>query len=567
MTEPLILGAGPTELGPDHALTLNLDALIGQHACIMAMSGGGKSGLIRKIVEAAHGGVQTIVLDPEDEFYTLREAFSDYLIAGGEGGDCPANVANASALATMLLETGMNAVIQLNDLHASEQEQFVAAFITTMMEAPRTLWHPALVVIDEAHRFAPQEGWAASGEAVRELTSRGRKRGFTAILATQRMAKINKNVTGDVTHWFIGRVGQATDRKVAADQLGFSPSSSDAKELQTMPPRTFYAFGPAVAVPTRIFRVGDTLTTIVKAGQARIPTPPAPEEMREMLAAMAAAAAPPPEKSTTGPDSAPSSGGDAPDWAIGKDDHERLLAAERAAGDDRAFVRFQEGIAVGNLEVIRAVRAVLDPLYEEARNNQTRAINQQIPLKGEAPTVPSIDLATAPPDVQAYAERAKSAPRPAAQPVASAPGGKMKKATLDIIAVYEKVWPRILPWMAAAKLAGVGLKSSQFKLYEPEAVASGQLERIADGYRAKRGVPGGAKEMLDAYRAQLSPSYATILWVIESVGPDGATRDEIVKAAGVSPTSSTTSAALRQMQDDLFVEKVGDSYRLTEAFR
>ena len=556
MTEPLILG---TEPGGSGQQQLDVDKLIGQHACLMAMSGGGKSGLIRKIAEVVHGRTQVIILDPEDEFYTLREKFDDYLIAGGEGSDCPAKVANAAALATMLLETGMNAVIQLNDLSASAQEEFVAAFVTALMEAPRSLWHPLILVIDEAHRFAPQEGWAASGEAVRELTSRGRKRGYTAVLATQRMAKINKNVTGDVTHWFIGRVGQATDRKVAADQLGFAPSSPEAKELQTMAGRHFYAFGPALAVPARMFRVADTITTIVKAGQARLPTPPAPEAMREIMAAMAAAAAPPPEKPPAGPESGPPSASGIPDGWLDPTAVDELVSAARAEGEDRAFTRFQEGIAVGSIDVIQAIRNLIDPLYVAATERQTRAIEVLIPLKSEATPAP------APRQSQPIA-----APSPSAVQHTPGPGEmmKMKRATVEIIAVYEKVWPRILPWISAAKLAGVGLKSSQFRVYEPEAVASGQLERIGDGYRARKGVAGGKREIIDAYRAQLSPAFRAIFDSIARAGVPGQTRAKIMEEAGVSPTSSTTSAALRQMQDDLFVEhRGGDLYGLTEAFQ
>lgn len=581
MTE-MILGGRGTPL----PVSVDLEKLIGNHACIMSMAGGGKSGLIRKMLEETHGHVQQIVLDAEDEFYTLREQFDDYLIAGGEGGDCPATVANAKALARMLLETGINAVIQLNDLHSGDQERFVAQFIDEMMSAPRELWHPVLLVLDESHRFAPQEGYAVSYDAVKDLTSRGRKRGFTAILATQRMAKINKNVTGDVTNWMIGRVGQGTDRRVAADQLGFTPSSTEARELQTMAPRSFWAFGPAWAVPARLFRVDDTTTTIVKAGQARIPTPPAPEAMREIMASMAAAAAPPPEKSPAGADSGPSSASAFPDWAIGKDDHERLLAQ----ASDRGMVF---GMLAGRRRMIDEMETWLAGqaahLESEHLMEETAAAGGEITERQRELLSMSDDelwaafgstMAMMGARVQRMSEPA-IAPAPLqSQPIAApapravqhtpGPGEmmKMKRATVEIIAVYEKVWPRTLPWISAAKLAGVGLKSSQFKVYEPEAIASGQLERIGDGYRARRGVAGGKQEIIDAYRAQLSPAFRAIFDSIARAGVPGQTRAKIMEEAGVSPTSSTTSAALRQMQDDLFVEhRGGDLYGLTEAFQ
>jgi hypothetical protein len=570
MTHPLILGPSIDKGEPD--VQIYLDRLIGNHACFMAMSGGGKSGLIRKTLEETHGHIQQIVLDPEDEFYTLREAFDDYLIAGGEGPDCPATLANAAALARMLLETGMNAVIQLNDLHSDDQERFVAIFIAEMMSAPRELWHPVLLVLDETHRFAPQDGYAASSAAVKDLTSRGRKRGFTAILATQRMAKIDKNVTGDVTNWMIGLVGQAADKRVAAEQLGFSPSSAEGKGLQMMPARNFWAFGPAWSVPPRLFRVADTITTIVKPGQARLPTPPAPEKMQEIMAAMAAAAAPPPETASEPAAEGGRSDNTPPPGWVSPEDHSHGLERSLSAG-------FENGMVNGQLKTLEDLEAWLTGERRAALADMEAQRTLSVPRTISSTSEEAKRYADAVRDIPstAYATTLPSAQpeRLRVVPAAERPNGpgageivKMKKATVDTIAVYEKVWPRILPWKAAAKLAGVGLNSSQFKVYEPEAIASGQLERIGDGYRARRGVPGGAKEMVDAYRAQLSPAYRSLFDAIAKGGATGRCRRDIVEEAGVSPTSSTTSAALRQFQEDLFVEhRGGDLYGLTEAFQ
>lgn len=550
MPEPMILGPSVFhEVDVPDNVAVDLEKLIGNHACIMSMSGGGKSGLIRKMVEVVHGHVQVIVLDPEDEFYTLRERYDDYLIAGGEGGDCPATPRNAADLATMLLTTGMNAVIQLNDLHPDEQQAFVAAFIGTLMSAPRDLWHPLLLVLDETHRFAPQEGDALSSDAVRDLTSRGRKRGFTAVLATQRMAKINKNVTGDITNWMIGRVGQGTDRRVAADQLGFSPSSSEGKELQTMPARHFWAFGPAFAVPPRMFYVADTETTIVKAGQARLPTPPAPEAMREIMAAMAEAAKPPPVPES-GPHSAKSGSSDGPTV------HDLQEAFSRGR-----YEGHENGLKDGQVIAFRAISAW--------------ATDQIMELEVETfePTPPLTDAdmephRTSPGVASKMISGPSSWATPAAQPkTAPKPSGQMMSATRKILDIYEKFWPRSLPFLKAAQLAGVGLKSSQFKLYEPDLIASGAVETRSDGYRARSGSGVGPAEVVAAYRAQLSPAYRRIFDEINVTMDLGLTRAEIITKAEISPTSSTTTAALSQMMKDEFVELKNDRYRVVEIFR
>lgn len=258
-------------------LALDLERLIGSHMGIVANSGGGKSGLIRKLLEATHGHIQHIVLDSEDEFYTLRERH-DYVIAGGDGGDTPATVENADQLPIAALTHGFSLICQINDLGRAGANEFIDRFLAAMIAAPRNLWHPCLVVIDEAQRF--------EADALRRLTEAGRKRGFTAVLATQRLPKLDANIRGDLNNWIMGRVGQALDRRTMADQLGMSTRGA---ELAKIEPRHFFAFGPALSRDPVQFRVGDVETTMIRPGAPKVHTPPPPEALREILAGLAVA--------------------------------------------------------------------------------------------------------------------------------------------------------------------------------------------------------------------------------------------------------------------------------------
>lgn len=265
-------------------MQVDVDRLVGSHACIVANSGGGKSGLVRRLLETTYGRVQHIVLDGEDEFYTLRERFP-YVIAGGEGGDAPATVANAEQLAIGALTHGFSLIAQLNDLGADGAPEFIGRFLKALVHAPRALWHPVLVVVDEAQRFFPRVGGTAATEGVLELISRGRKRGFTLVAAGTKLSEIDPRVRGGCNNWLLGRVGQALDRRTMADQLGFT--GAEARALRSIEDRHFYAFGPAFSREPVLFRVADVETTPVRAGQAKVPTPPAPEALREILQGLA----------------------------------------------------------------------------------------------------------------------------------------------------------------------------------------------------------------------------------------------------------------------------------------
>jgi hypothetical protein len=269
------------------SVDLNLDELIGSHLGVVANSGGGKSGLLRRLLETTAGRVQQIILDGEDEFYTLRERH-EFVIAGGEGGDIPAPLASAESLALGALTHGFSLIAQLNDLGPDGAPEFVGRFLTALVNAPRDLWHPVLVVVDEVQRFAPRVGTTEATEGIRALLFQGRKRGFTAVIAGTKFTEIDPGVRGMVNNWMLGRVGQAVDRNTMAEQLGFT-AKEGRDRLRGIEKRQFYAMGEALTREPTLFRVADVETTPVHAGQAKVPTPPAPEALREILAGLTAA--------------------------------------------------------------------------------------------------------------------------------------------------------------------------------------------------------------------------------------------------------------------------------------
>jgi DNA helicase HerA-like ATPase len=141
--------------------------------------GGGKSWALRRILEQTASSVQQLVIDPEGEFSTLRKKF-DYVIAAPRDGDALATPATASLLARRLLESGSSAILDIYDLKAHERIAFVRTFLDALVNAPKALWHPVLVALDEAHVYAPQSTRDESSGAVIDIATRDRKRGQCA---------------------------------------------------------------------------------------------------------------------------------------------------------------------------------------------------------------------------------------------------------------------------------------------------------------------------------------------------------------------------------------------------
>lgn len=247
----------------NNEIEIDLQRLIESKLLVQANSGGGKSWALRRILEQSHGKVQHIILDSEGEFGTLREKH-DYVLAG-KGGDTPAEPRSAALLARKLLELNVSAIIDLYELHPQERKRFVRLFLESLINAPKDLWHNCIVVIDEAHTYAPEKGQSEAMDAVIGLAALGRKRGFGAILATQRISKLSKDAAAECNNKLIGRASQDIDMKRAADELGFT-SREQMLSLRSLKPGEFYAFGPAISDEVQKVVVGEVHTTHPKAG-------------------------------------------------------------------------------------------------------------------------------------------------------------------------------------------------------------------------------------------------------------------------------------------------------------
>lgn len=255
-------------------LRCDLERLVDSRLLVQANSGGGKSWCLRRLLEQTHGHVQQLVIDPEGEFASLREKY-DYVYAAKSGGDTAADPRSAKLLAERLLDLRVSAILDIYELKAHQRVDFVRYFLEALVDAKKELWHPALIVVDEAHVYCPQKGDAESAGAVIDLCTRGRKRGFCAVLATQRLSKLHKDAAAELNNKLIGRTGLDVDIARASDELGFT-SKEQHRGLRELKPGTFFAFGPAFAAGITSVTVGPVETTHPKAGARIAFTPPPP---------------------------------------------------------------------------------------------------------------------------------------------------------------------------------------------------------------------------------------------------------------------------------------------------
>lgn len=267
-------------------LSIDLEELLATRLLVQGNSGSGKSHLLRRLLEGSAGQVQQIVIDPEGDFVTLSGPYGHVAI---EAVDYSAN--EIARFASRCREHRTSVVLSLEGLEMEGQMRCAASFLMGLFDAPREHWFPALVVVDEAQIFAPAAGAEISEEvrraslgAMTNLMSRGRKRGLAGIIATQRLAKLSKNVAAEASNFLMGRTFLDIDMARAADLLGME--RRQAESIRDLARGTFLGLGPAIARRPVTVRIGAVQTSARSSSPTLVPLPSAPAgDMRQFLLA------------------------------------------------------------------------------------------------------------------------------------------------------------------------------------------------------------------------------------------------------------------------------------------
>lgn len=528
----------------------DLATLIDTRLLIQSNSGGGKSHTIRKLLETSHGKVQQIVLDLEGEFNTLREKF-DYVLAG-KGGDTATDPRSAGLLARRLQELGVSAICDLYELKAHERIRFVRLFLESLVSAPKSLWHPVMVVVDEAHHFCPQQGQAESAAAVIDLITRGRKRGLCGVLATQRLSKLHKDACAELLNVMVGRVSLDIDQKRAADVLGLSERDQRIA-LRDLSPGEFHCYGPGLRVEGRekggviLIRVGSVVTTHPKVGQRRIEAPPAPTSaIKKVLGKLADLPAEAEDKAKTEADlrreiatlkrELTVHGRSQPKPIVDTKEIEkwqqRVSAAESKLSESRKSVAFIQKrlrrLTTGFISASQELPEILKLLENHQPDNQSRPIPTKLPAVRSERTVVKPQQVTS---VQ----------------IGNGRLSKAQQRILNTLAIYEAVGLELVAKNAVAAYAGVSPTSGGYfnnlgvlrTLGLVEYPSGGMVSLTDEGRQVANPakIPATLGDLHQGWLAVVTKSQASILEVLIEIYPNDIDKNELAEQIGVSPTS------------------------------
>ncbi|WP_310620829.1 ATP-binding protein [Flexibacterium corallicola] len=242
MTVSIDMGVG--HLGKPVAI--DLEELLATRLLVQGNSGSGKSHLLRRLMEQSAAWVQQVIIDPEGDFVTVSDKFGHVVI------DATMTDRELTMIAARVRQHRISVVLNLDSLEPDRQLKAAAAFLNGLFDVDRQYWYPVLVVVDEAQMFAPSASGDFGEEARRlalmamtNLMCRGRKRGLAGIIATQRLAKLAKNVAAEASNFLMGRTFLDIDMQRAADLLGME--RRQAEQFRNLNRGQFIALGPAMS--------------------------------------------------------------------------------------------------------------------------------------------------------------------------------------------------------------------------------------------------------------------------------------------------------------------------------
>ncbi|MGX5668119.1 ATP-binding protein [Rhizobium daejeonense] len=261
---------------------LDIEELLATRLLVQGNSGSGKSHLLRRLLEQSAPWVQQVIIDPEGDFVTLSDKYG-HVVVDGERTE-----AELAGIANRIRQHRVSCVLTLEGLDIEQQMRAAAAFLNGMFDAEREYWFPVLVVVDEAQMFAPSVGGDVSEDArkmslgaMTNLMCRGRKRGLAGVIATQRLAKLAKNVAAEASNFLMGRTFLDIDMARAADLLGMD--RRQAEMFRDLKRGNFVALGPALSRRPLPIVIGNVETSARSSSPKLMPLPDAPQDVEDLI--------------------------------------------------------------------------------------------------------------------------------------------------------------------------------------------------------------------------------------------------------------------------------------------
>lgn len=560
-------------------LTLPLDAVTGTYL-IFGRKGSGKTATAGVFAEEMiEAGLPVSILDPMDSWWGLKSSADGQgpglpvTVFGGEHADIPLPPESGTAIADLIAEERIPAVLSLFLMSKNQQRKFVTDFMERLFHKNRDPMH---LVIDECDRYAPLK---TQGEMTRlvgayeDIVLRGRRLGIGSTSITLRPSLLNPSVRSQVEALIAMRMLGKLDVNAIDEWVRLHASDEDARDLKaslpSLPVGTAWVWAPGsmdpelAKVAIRRRRTFDSSAT-PKVGEQRIvPRSFAGVDQADLdrLAARLGPAAEPEAKAT------------APKAADGKvvaalraqvTGLTAQLAEARACRPERVEVAVLQPGEVAALEQVTAELKGVAAAIELALGKAT------VPARSTKPE----QAADRAPHVQVSApgpEQRSARPASAGAPLGLSAGARR------ILEVLGRHHPARIPVSQLGTLAELNVTGTQASallgaLEKAGLITvTGRSAALTSAGKEHVGVSGDVPAdpalLLEAWLARLTKGAGKVLSLLVDLYPVRMTADELAAAAGYEAASSGYyKRSLAELRRNELVDETKEGMQAAEIF-
>ena len=237
------------------AATLDLEELLATRLLVQGNSGSGKSHLLRRLLEQSAPWVQQTIIDPEGEFVTLAARFGHLVVDAEIHSEQSLQLAGERSrihrVSTVLNLEGLDAETRF----AAPRRSWAACSMPTATTGIRCWWWWT------RRSFSPPPRRGGVGRGAQAVARRHDEPDVPrpqaragGVIATQRLAKLAKNVAAEASNFLMGRTFLDIDMARAADLLGME--RRQAEVFRDLDRGHFMALGPALSRSPLAVRIG-----------------------------------------------------------------------------------------------------------------------------------------------------------------------------------------------------------------------------------------------------------------------------------------------------------------------
>ncbi|WP_436936562.1 ATP-binding protein [Halovenus marina] len=217
------------------ATTLPVIEILTGRGFITGKSGSGKSNSAGVIAEELlDNGYNLLVVDPEGEYYGLKEKYEVLHVGNDDICDVQVTAEHADELATIALERNMPIILDVSGyLDGDAARELIASTVRELFRKEKKAQKPFLLVVEEMQEYLPQSGGTDElSELLERVAKRGRKRGLGMLGISQRPSSVDKDFITQCDWMIWHRLTWQNDIDVVRNILG-SDIASQIEDLDT----------------------------------------------------------------------------------------------------------------------------------------------------------------------------------------------------------------------------------------------------------------------------------------------------------------------------------------------